>query len=215
MDYTTLISGTGSQGSIASWVMHTAAAGAAPTIVQEAEAFIYRRLRHWKMLTSTAGTATTSAVTVTVPSDYLRDKLWKFTGTDAGNATRKTIQEVVTAWSYDSSGARVTGKPQIYSNDKDSIHFDVACDKAYPFSLFYYQQPTALSTSSATNFLTNTYPRLLRCACMIGASEFMKESGQGDFGRTYWTEQALMEIDEAQKESDSQESSMNIGMILE
>jgi hypothetical protein len=214
VDYNTLIAASTSAGSISSWVNHTAAQAAAPTIIAEAESAIYRRLRHWQMLTSTSGTATTSAAAVALPSDYLKDKLWKFTGTQAADLTRKTIQEVVQAWSYDSTGARATGQPQIFSNDKSNIVFDAVCDKAYPFTLYYYQQPLALSGTNTTNFLTTTYPRLMRCACMVGASEFMKDAGQGNFDRTYWAQMTQIELDEAQRESDNQESSMELGMIL-
>lgn len=212
MDYSTLINTTTNVGSIANWTMHTAAQAAAPTIVQEAESIIYRRLRHWKMLTSAVGTMTTSQATVTIPSDFLEDKLFRITGTAASTLTRKTIQEVINRWSYDSSGNRVVSQPSVYSNDNASFQFDSPCDQAYPYALWYYAQPAALGTATTTNFITGTYPRLMRAVCMAQCGEFMKESSQYNAG--YWAQMAEVELDAAQKESDMHERSANIDVII-
>lgn len=214
MDYNSLIASNTSVGSVANWCNHTAAQAAAPTIVQEAESIIYRRLRHWKMLTSTVGTMTTSQSTVTVPSDYLEDKIFRITGTAATNLTRKTIQEVIGRWSYDSAGARVTSQPRIYSNDNTNFQFDSPADQAYPYALWYYAQPVALGTGTATstNFLTGTYPRLLRAVCLAQCGEFMKESSQYNAG--YWAQMAEAELDAAQKESDMHERSADLDVII-
>lgn len=194
--------------------MHTAAQAAAPTIISEAESIIYRRLRHWKMLSSAVGTMTTSQTTVSVPSDFLEDKLFRITGTAATTLTRKTIQEVINSWSYDSAGARVTSQPQIYSNDATNFQFDSPCDQAYPYLISYYAQPVALGTGTATstNFLTGTYPRLLRTVCMAQCSEFMKESSQYNAG--YWAQMAEVEIEQAQRESDMHERSASPDIII-
>lgn len=200
-----------SGGSIVSWLNHNALSTVGTQIVQEAESWIYRRLRHWQMLTSTSGTLTASSTTIAIPSDFLEDKRFRVTGTAATNITRKTIQEVVEAFQYDGSGNRVAQQPQIMFNDKDNFQFDSPCDQAYPFTLWYYQQPTALSTSNTTNFITNTYPRLMRTTSCLMAAEFMKDSGVGNYDRTYWETEALKEIDVAQAESDKHERSIEQG----
>lgn len=213
-DYSTLIAASTTPGALANWAMHTSVQGVAPTIVQEAESYIYRRLRHWQMLTSTNGTMTTSQSTVAVPADFLEDKAFVATGTNNFNITRKTIQEVIAAFSYDGNGVRVLSPPQIFSNDKTNLLLDNPCDQSYPFSFWYYQQPTALGTTNTTNFLTTTYPRLLRTACMVGVSEFMKDAGANGYDKNYWENETDKEIDAAQKESDRHERSMVIGAIL-
>lgn len=212
MDYNSI---TGSAaGSLQSWVNHTAVGAESANIVAESESIIYRRLRHWQMLTSTTGTMTTSQATLSVPGDFLEDKIFRITGTAATDIVRKTIQEVIQAWQYDGSGNRVVSQPKIFSNDKASLLLDSPCDQAYPFLFEYYQQPTALGTANTTNFLTTTYPRLLRTTCMAQACEYMKDAGQGNFDRTYWAEMAQAELDAAQKESDMHERSAELGMIL-
>lgn len=214
MDFTTLIASSTTPGSLANWALHTAVQAAAPTIIQEAESYIYRRLRHWQMLTSTNGTMTTSQTTVTVPSDFLEDKSFQLTGTNNYNITRKTIQEVIAAFTYDGTGARAVGPPNIFSNDKTNLLLNNPCDQTYPYTFWYYQQPIALGTANTTNFLTTTYPRLMRTACMIGASEFMKDAGANGYDKGYWEAEADKEIAMAQTESDRHERSMVIGAIL-
>lgn len=217
MDYNQLIGPAGTTGSIASWVNSTACQAAAPTIVEEAFSFIYPRLRHWQMLTSTSGTATASATSLSLPGDYLEDKRLRLTGTNARNLSRKPLQEVIDNQCYDSAGARVLQPPSIFSNDKSSLIFDTALDKAYSFTFWYYQRPAALgtATASSTNFLTGQYPRLVRTACMIGACEFMKDNGQGNYDRTYWEQEAEKEIMNANNESDRHERSIETDVVIE
>jgi hypothetical protein len=211
-DYNTLI-GT-SNGSIADWVNSTAVANSAPTIVNEAQSDIYRRLRHWQMLTSTNGTMTTSQATMPVPTDYLQEKLFYVTGTAFQKMVRKPVQEVIQQYSYDGSGNRIVTQPQYYFNDQSNFQFDSPSDQPYPFLMYYYQQPTPLSSTNTANFLTNTYPRLMRAACMVAAAEYMKDAGMGNYDRTYWEQVKEMELDKAQVESDMHERSIEAGAIL-
>lgn len=214
MDYSTLIAATTAAGSIANWVMSTAAQAEAPTIIQEAESYIYRRLRHYLMITTTSGTMTASATALAAPSDFLEDKAFYFTGTAYSKLTRKPLQEVLGRYSYDGTGARVPAKPQIYSDAGTSIQFDSPAYEAYPFTLWYYQQPPALSTATATNFITSRYPRLMRAACMTQACEFMKDAGVGNYERTYWAQMTEAEIRAAEAETDRHERSTEAGMVI-
>ena len=51
MDYTMLVGSRNTPGAIATWVNDSRIHNDVPEIVLEAESWIYRRLRHWKMLT--------------------------------------------------------------------------------------------------------------------------------------------------------------------
>lgn len=216
MDYVTLCGTATVPGSIANWLNHNFLSPVSPMIIQEAESAIYRRLRHFKMLTSTTGTMTSGSTNdfVTMPSDYLEDKAFFITGVNYSKLTRKTLQEVIASYCYDGSGNRVQTQPNIFFNDQTNLKFDSPFDQNYPFLLYYYQQPPALSTATATNFLTNTYPRLLRCACMTAAAEYMKDAGTGNYDRTYWEQMTEAEIDRAQAESDRSEHTIDVGMQL-
>lgn len=221
MTYTSLTGSTTTDGSIAQWLNHGSLTAVSDTIVMEAESYIYRRLRHWRMITSTTGNFTSNPggqPTVTdyipLPGDYLEDVSLLVTGTSYQIMFRKTLQEIMTMYGFDGNGNRVVQQPMYYFSDQMNIKFDSPPDSAYPYLLYYYQQPAALS-STGTNFLTTTYPRLVRCACMASASEFMKDSGTGNYDRTYWLQQTDSEIMIAQIESDRQQRSLKIGMILE
>lgn len=214
MSYTTLVASQTTAGSIANWINHGSVVASADTIVGEAESFVYRRLRHFRMLTSTTGSMSLSNQFIALPSDYLEDKTLYVTGVNYQKLTRKTLEEVLASYSYDGSGNLVPAQPLIYFNDQNNLNFDSLPDQTYPYQLFYYQQPAALSTS-ITNFLTSTYPRLMRCACMAAACEFMKDNGMGNYDRTYWDQLAEQEVQMAQVESDRSQRSLEVGMILQ
>jgi len=219
INYTTLIGDTTVDGSIAKWLNHSAIASVADTIVVEAESAIYRSLRHWRMLTSTTGTLTantqgvTQINTLALPADYLEDKVLYITGTNYQKMTRRTMEEIIASYSYASNGYLIVQQPMWYFNDQSNFVFDSASDQAYPYLLYYYQQPASLSTSG-TNWLTQFYPRLLRAACCAAATEFMKDMGQGNFDRNYWNQIFLAALVDAQSESDRHHRAQEIGMIL-
>jgi hypothetical protein len=219
--YATLIASKSTDGSISNWLNHDSVTASADTIVADAEAWIYRDLRHWRMLTSTTGTFTLNAPGtsnvidfIALPADYLEDKLLYITGTQFTRMVRKPIEEVISLYGYDGNGFRIPQQPYYYFNDQTNLKFDAPPDQTYPYLLYYYQQLASLATSS-TNFLTQFYPRLLRSACCLMAAEFMKDAGQGNYDRTYWEQQAGMELAKAQAESDHSVRSQDIGMILQ
>jgi hypothetical protein len=101
----------------------------------------------------------------------------------------------------------------MYYQDQGSLRLDSPPDQAYSYNLIYFQQPAALSTT-LTNFLTTTYPRLLRCAIMAAATEWTKESGAGSVDRNYWDQLAQIEIEQAQLESDRAKRGTEAGAII-
>jgi hypothetical protein len=54
----------------------------------------------------------------------------------------------------------------------------------------------------------------MRLACMAAACEWAKDSGQGNFDRTYYDQLAQDEIDKAQAESDRAKRATIAGMML-
>lgn len=202
MDYTTLIAASTTAGSIANWVNYAPIQNVATDILSDGENMIYRRLRHWRMKARATGILSTVNDYIALPSLFLEEYYFVITGTHKATLTRKTDQEVVNAYDYDASGNRVSDTPTIYYNDGTNFYFDTIPDSAYPYLLLFHQQPTALGASNATNWLTTYYPRLLRCACMLSAAEYLKDAGQGAFDRTYWDAEFEKELGVAQMESD-------------
>jgi hypothetical protein len=214
MDYNTLIASKSTPGSIANWLNSANLVSVAPTIVEEAEAFIYRRLRHFRMHQEVEDYLDPGDDSIEMPANYLEDRIFRLTGIYSQRLTRKTPEEVKDAYNYDGSGNRVPQQPMIYYNSADRLKMDSPADKPYTYELVYYAQPFSLSVTNVTNWLLQFYPRLFRCACMVGAAEFMKDSGVGNYDRTYWEQQAMDEIGTAQAESDRSVRSMQVGAIL-
>lgn len=160
--------------------------------------------------------------TITPPSDFLDPHLLyitangSVTGYGPAEIRLATVDQVISRYTYDSSGSLQSMQPTCYYFDAGGLELDYPPDLAYPYSLIYYQQPAALSVSNTTNFITQYYPRLLRCAIMAFAVEWSKESGSGQYDRTYWLAAAQAELDEAQRESDfaKRSSSNSLGMVM-
>lgn len=212
LTWNTLTGSTNTAGALARWLnkstLSSGAGGDADLILQEATSWIYARLRHWKMLSApVSGTMTAGQDTVVVPSDLLTPDFFKFSGLVNGSVYVNEIPEIdindiYRRWQYDSTGARVQQQPVAYGLNGTNIQFDSPPDLAYPYIYTYFQQPAALSGNNSTNFLTTFYPRLLRAVCMMMGAEWVKESNQGQFDRTYWAQQAQAELDAAQAQSD-------------
>ena len=215
MDWTTLTGTSATAGSIANWINKATAQSASAEILLEAESWIYRRLRHWKMLTPPfTGTLTVGQDYLTNPSDMLEPFLLYTTKNYFQNIEQRAIQEVIANWSYNGDGTRTRQQPMMFYFDQTAMRFDSPPDQAYDYAFVYYQQPAALSSSNQTNFLTVTYPRVVRCACTAAACEWAKDAGQGNFDRTYWDQAAQDEIDKAQAESDRARRGTIAGMVL-
>ena len=213
MNYATLVNTQSTAGSIANWIADSYVQASAANIIEEAESWIYRRLRHWSMSTSVSGTLTIGQAYLAIPADCLEPSLLTIFGIYAAEIEQKPKEEVVRNYGYDGAGARIQQQPLIYWFDQTNFNFDNPPDKAYPYTLYYFQQPVALATSG-TNFLTSRYPRLLRCCIMASACEFKKDIGQGQMGRDYWLQLAEQEIQVAQMESDRSIRAIHAGAMI-
>lgn len=204
MDYTTLVAAKSVSGSLASWANDARVTTDAAFIVAEAESYIYRSLRHWRMLSvPTTGTMSTTNDFIPIPSDLLEPFQFVITGVNFAILDQRTVEQIVFNWCYDGNGVRVSQQPRVYSFNGTNLIFDSVPDQAYPYALIYFQQPTALATS-ITNWVTTFYPKLLRAACMMQVAEWEKDSGvgQGPDTRAYWGQIAERELQRAQAESD-------------
>ena len=68
-----------------------------------------------------------------------------------------------------------TGVPKYYANwDNDTIIIAPTPNAAYTIELAYNAQPTGLSSSNTTTWVSNNAPQLLLYACLIEAFKFLK-----------------------------------------
>jgi len=163
----------------------------------------------------TTGSLTINQDYLTSPTDMLEPILLVMTGQYFQVIQQRTMQEVISNWAFTGTGTtRNQQQPQMFYFDETTMRFDSPPNLAYTYALLYFKQPAALGSSNQTNFLTATYPRLVRCACTAAACEWAKDSGQGNFDRTYWDQAAQVEIDKAQEESDRARRGTVAGAIL-
>lgn len=190
----------------------TGSLGVADAIQQEAFDMIWRRLRHWRMIPApVTGTLTIGNDFLTPPADMLEPYFLCVTGTNFQEIVQKTPNDIISSWQFDSSGNRVQQQPMVYYFDQAALRFDSPADQAYPYALVYYQQPAELSATNLTNFVTQFCARLLKAAIMVAGVEWAKESGQGQFDRTYWEQAFENELQRVQAESDRSKRAIVVG----
>lgn len=194
--FSTLTGAKSTAGSIADWVNHSSVPST--TILTEAQAWIYTRLRAREMRVSAEITISASASSASLPDRYVQPiglKLYedsvplRFTDEDSLETMR----------SRTSAGVIASGRPTAWSVFDELLQFDVLASEEYKGRFIYYESKAALAASpNETNFLTDRYPALLRQVCLAFAYEYRKNTEQM---RNYF---ALAEaaVFEANKEAD-------------
>lgn len=177
MDYTTLIAGKSTTGSLASWVNSNAIPSA--DIIGDAESWVYERLRVPQMVkTDTSLVFTVGQNAIALPSDFIAPAAFWITGEDKQPLEQKIAADLIAKVSYDSSGAIMQEKPRYFYFDADNFVFDTKADAAYATWLVYWKFPAALGPSNTTNFLTQRYSRMFRLALRGIAFEWLKDGSQ-------------------------------------
>ncbi len=200
MDFTTLVANKSIAGSICNWINRDTTDGR--TILTEAQAYIYTRLKHWRMKAEVEDFLVYGQPWIDVPDDFIDVREFRLTGNYNTRLKRGDERSIQVHYNYDVDGRRVLETPGWYYIGGPGLAFDAVPDYEYPYLLTYYQVPEDLSADNPTNWVTRFYPRLLRSACMLLAVEFEKEAGQGSFDRTYWENIFLAEKNEIQGDSD-------------
>jgi hypothetical protein len=174
MDYTTLVAGKTTNGSIAAWVNYARIDSI--TVLAEAQAEIYARLRVREMRTlDTSITTVSGTAAYSLPSLFL-DPIDPLIDNQGNVYVHKTEGELLSYRNFDSAGALVTGIPALWSIFDEKLQFDVSFNTTgWIFQLMCFKSLPLLSGGNTTNFLTNRYPHLLRRACMMQAADFMDD----------------------------------------
>ena len=82
-----------------------------------------------------------------------------------------------------------TGTPKYYANwDNDTILLAPAPDATYTVELAYNAQPTGLSSSNTTTWVSNNAPEMLLYACLVEAFKFLKNPQMVQMYEQYYKE---------------------------
>jgi hypothetical protein len=96
--------------------------------------------------------------------------------TDGGTPTREyLIQKDVTFMNEYWPNRDSTGKPKYYANwDQDRLYLAPTPNSAYKIELALNKQPTGLSSTTSTTWLSTNAPKVLLYACLVEAFRFLK-----------------------------------------
>ena len=96
--------------------------------------------------------------------------------TDGGTPTREyLIQKDVTFMNEYWPNRDSTGKPKYYANwDQDRLYLAPTPNSAYKIELALNKQPTGLSSTTTTTWLSTNAPKVLLYACLVEAFRFLK-----------------------------------------
>jgi hypothetical protein len=188
LSYSTLIAAKTVDGSIKNWVNHSILPST--TIVSEAQAWIYARLRVREMRMSGTVSLAIGDYSDALPAGFLDPISLKF---DGDGAPIDLVTEDHLGRYIETDGTVQSGWPSRYAIFDEAFQFDSAADETMTGRLLYFGTPDELAASTnETNFLTARYPTLLRQACLAFAYESMKQADQ----QTYWISQAEKSMNE-------------------
>lgn len=195
MDYTTLIGDVGTAGSI-KYHANFARLDAAG-ILDEAQKWIYKKLRVAEMVTSEDVTIAQDAISAALPARYLDPILFAIPGY-CRRLRYTDLERFKANLAYDDSAVLPVAMPTRWAREGTTALFNHKADQAYTGRLTFYQQPEALGASNQTNWLTEKYPTLLRRACLRFAAEERKRTTDAQALELM----CLSDIEDIKKESD-------------
>lgn len=173
MNYLTLIGGQRLSGSIQQWVNHSRLPS--ESIIEEAQAWIYRRLRVPEMQQIAEGTIGAGEDTIPLPARFLSPRSLWIVGINRLRLRHLLAADMERGLEYDLDGARVWRMPLAFTVGSGVIRLDAPSDAVYPFRFAYYGEPERLSRTNQTNFLTERYPSMFRWVCLAFAHEYLKD----------------------------------------
>lgn len=203
MSYDQLVGDKSTDGSIKSWMNYSKMD--VESILSEAQAMIYTRLRVREMRTSDTLTLKIGKSEIDVPDDWLDPFVVKDITNDC-DLDYCEVDDLEARRTY-TDGVLDSNDPTAYAVDGESLIFDGVAENEIKILVRYFGQPADLSSSNPTNFLTRRYPQLLRMACLATAARFNSDDA------TFNREQALLfkEIDEVAA-SDEMGRSTDVGV---
>lgn len=175
MNYSELVADKTTQNSICGWINWDKAP--ATSILAEAESAIYSKLRVPEMEALDEGTIATTDTSLEMPADFIAPISFRRIGETAGKLfvlDRNYFEEKI---NIDTDGVIESGTPTICAiyGSPATAYFNWAADADIDYRLLYYARPAALSLANQTNWLTDTYPLVVRGTCLWLGFLYKKE----------------------------------------
>jgi hypothetical protein len=170
----------------------------AELILEQAEHWIWERLRLRENRLLTVGTIPLAADTLDLPSTYQTMILCELTGEHARQLTPSPPHRVHAITGWDEDNVKAEGVPQEFYEREGVLQFDCRAEEILNYQLLHYGILPALSADNLGNVLTGRCLPILMAATMIFANEFMKD----DEEKVYWTTIAEKRIGEQNARTD-------------
>ena len=147
--------------------------------IEHAEDRIFRELdldvfRSYQTASLTVGNPFVAVPGINITQDAFTRSVQIYT--DGGTPTREyLIQKDVTFMNEYWPNRDSTGKPKYYANwDQDRLYLAPTPNSAYKIELDLNKQPTGLSATTTTTWLSTNAPKVLLYACLVEAYRFLK-----------------------------------------
>ena len=147
--------------------------------IEHAEDRIFRELdldvfRSYQTASLTVGNPFVAVPGINITQDAFTRSVQIYT--DGGTPTREyLIQKDVTFMNEYWPNRDSTGKPKYYANwDQDRLYLAPTPNSAYKIELALNKQPTGLSSSNTTTWVSTNAPKVLLYACLVEAFRFLK-----------------------------------------
>ena len=147
--------------------------------IEHAEDRIFRELdldvfRSYQTASLTVGNPFVAVPGINITQDAFTRSVQIYT--DGGTPTREyLIQKDVTFMNEYWPNRDSTGKPKYYANwDQDRLYLAPTPNSAYKIELALNKQPSGLSSTTTTTWLSTNAPKVLLYACLVEAYRFLK-----------------------------------------
>jgi len=147
--------------------------------IEHAEDRVFRELdldvfRSYQTASLTVGNPFVAVPGINITQDAFTRSVQIYT--DGGTPTREyLIQKDVTFMNEYWPNRDNTGKPKYYANwDQDRLYLAPTPNSAYKIELALNKQPTGLSSTTSTTWLSTNAPKVLLYACLVEAFRFLK-----------------------------------------
>ena len=147
--------------------------------IEHAEDRIFRELdldvfRSYQTASLTVGNPFVAVPGINITQDAFTRSVQIYT--DGGTPTREyLIQKDVTFMNEYWPNRDSTGKPKYYANwDQNRLYLAPTPNSAYKIELALNKQPTGLSSTTSTTWLSTNAPKVLLYACLVEAFRFLK-----------------------------------------
>jgi len=161
---------TGLKAMVADWLNRSDLTTVIPTFISLAEYRLQREIRSRKMLVVATTNTSSGNSKIGLPTDFLEMRDIHLNTTPASS-----IKYLSPNSFYEKSRTTDIGQPKDYTILASEIQLSPIPDSVYTLQMLYYQKPTLMSSSNASNVFLINYPDALLYAALGESAPYLKD----------------------------------------